>query len=169
LRTVAAAISSLALLAGCAHSTPSREAVAQLAPSGTLRVAILTSNPLTGRRVGAVLKGTTYDLGFALAKNAGVPVLMIEYASVASLMDNPRTPWDVAAMLVDPAYDRRVDYAPPHIVAGTWRIAFALPKGRLAATDYVAKWVEEAKASGAVQRAIDAASLQNVAQVAPAK
>jgi hypothetical protein len=46
-------------------------------------------------------------------------------------------------------------------------LAFALPKNRPAAAQYVAAWVEEAKASGAVQRAIDAAGLQGEVKVAP--
>jgi ABC-type amino acid transport substrate-binding protein len=167
MRTVLAAVSSLALLVGCAQALPSREAVAQLAPSGTLRVGVLTSNPLTGRRVGDELKGTTRDLGVALARNAGVPIFLIEYSSLASMMDTPRMPWDVAAMVVEPAYRQRVDYAPPHIVSGSTSVAFALPKGRFAAAEHVSKWIEEAKASGAVQRAIDAAGLGARARVAP--
>ena len=39
------------------------------------------------------------------------------------------------------------------------RLAFATPKGRPAAARYVAAFVQEAKASGAVQRAIDAAGI----------
>ena len=49
------------------------------------------------------------------------------------------------------------------------RLAFALPKNRLAASQYVAAFVEEAKASGAVQRAIDAAGLAGEVKVAPAE
>ena len=46
-------------------------------------------------------------------------------------------------------------------------LAFALPKARPEASKYVALWVEYAKSSGAVQRAIDAAGLQGEVKVAP--
>ena len=49
------------------------------------------------------------------------------------------------------------------------RLAFALPKNRPAAAQYVAAFVEEAKASGVVQRAIDEAGLQKEVRVAPAE
>jgi polar amino acid transport system substrate-binding protein len=45
-------------------------------------------------------------------------------------------------------------------------IAIAVPKGRPAALDYVTKFMEEAKASGAVRRAMDRAGMQDLA-VAP--
>jgi polar amino acid transport system substrate-binding protein len=46
------------------------------------------------------------------------------------------------------------------------QLAFAVPKGRPAAAAYVSKWVEEAKASGAVQRAVDSAGLKGEVSVA---
>ncbi len=46
-------------------------------------------------------------------------------------------------------------------------IAFALPKNRPAAAQYVAAFVEDAKKSGEVQRAIDKAGLAGEVKVAP--
>jgi len=48
------------------------------------------------------------------------------------------------------------------------RLAFALPKGRPEAVRFVNAFVEEAKASGTVQRAIDAAGIGADVRVAPA-
>jgi polar amino acid transport system substrate-binding protein len=48
------------------------------------------------------------------------------------------------------------------------RLSFALPKGRPAAAQYVAAFVEHARAGGEVQRAIDANGLQGEVRVAPA-
>jgi polar amino acid transport system substrate-binding protein len=46
-------------------------------------------------------------------------------------------------------------------------LAFALPKNRPAAARYVAQFVEQAKASGVVQRAIEDAGLKGEVSVAP--
>ena len=48
-----------------------------------------------------------------------------------------------------------------------FRIAMAIPKGQAGRLAYISEFIEEAKASGLVKRAIEAAGLQGV-QVAPA-
>jgi len=121
-----ALLGALAVAAGCAQTppapspearapapssearapAPSPEARAQLAPSGTLRVAVLTSNPIIGAKDAASgeLKGTTVDLGRALAALAGVQARMIEYAAIPKLMeDAAANAWDVAVVAIDPA------------------------------------------------------------------
>src|SRR6266513_1647596 len=101
------ALIALAISAGCAQTpqAPSPEAKAQLAPSGTLRVAVLTSNPIIGAKdARGELKGTTVDLARALAERAGVPARMIEYAAIPKLMeDASANAWDVAVVAIDPA------------------------------------------------------------------
>jgi hypothetical protein len=77
---------ALAVMAGCAQAPQptsaapapvSPEARTQLAPTGTLRVAVLTSNPVIGAKNSAgELSGTTVEIGRALAASAGVPVRM---------------------------------------------------------------------------------------------
>jgi polar amino acid transport system substrate-binding protein len=47
------------------------------------------------------------------------------------------------------------------------RLAFALPKARPAASRFVAAFIEEAKASGVVQKAIDVAGMAGDVRVAP--
>ena len=99
---------------------PSPEARAQLAPSGTLRVAVLTSNPIIGAKDASSgeLKGTTVELGRALAASAGVPVRMIDYAAIPKLMEDAGTnAWDVAVVAIDPARRSLVDFAPAHLAA----------------------------------------------------
>jgi hypothetical protein len=49
------------------------------------------------------------------------------------------------------------------------RLSFPLPKNRPAALAYVARFVEEAKGSGVVQRAIDDAAVGGDVKVAPAE
>ena len=51
---IAPVVCSLALLAGCASRAPSPEVKSQLAPTGELRVAVLTSNPIIHRTTPAL-------------------------------------------------------------------------------------------------------------------
>jgi extracellular solute-binding protein (family 3) len=164
---LAAGVSAIAMLTGCASTPPPPlppppQVIAQLAPTGVLRVAVLTSNPVIGTKdASGELKGTTVTLARALAAQAGVPAKMIEYRAVARLLvDATINAWDVAVVPVDPARRAVLDFAPPHLVAGEQRLSFALPRKRPDAGRFVAGWVEEAKASGAVQRAIDAAGAE---------
>ena len=260
-----ALLGALAVAVGCAQTppAPSPQAKAQLAPSGTLRVAVLTSNPIIGSKDAATgeVKGTTADLGRALATAAGVPARVIDYPAIPPLMADAATnAWDVAVVAIDPARRNLVDFAPAHLAAdgfltilvppassartmadfdkpgmrvaavknaaplmilertlknakvvatdneneafGLMRdgkaegyaqnrfilraraqslpgsrllddafsdlhLAFALPKNRPAAAQYVSAFVEDAKKSGAIQRAIDKAGLARDVKVAP--
>ena len=259
-----AALFAIAVTAGCAQmpSAPSPEAKAQLAPTGALRVAVLTSNPIIGSKDAKTgeLAGTTVALGRALAERAGVPARMIEYTAIGKLMEDATAgAWDLAAIAIDPARRNVVDFSPAHLAADGFltvlvppgsgartmadldrpgarvaavrgaaplmilertlkhasvlaaenenaafalmrdgkaegyaqnrfmlraraatlpgsrllddafsglRLAFALPKNRPAAAQFVREFVEEAKASGAVQRAIDEAGVGGDVKVA---
>jgi polar amino acid transport system substrate-binding protein len=246
-------IGGLAIVAGCAGTGLPPEVKSQLAPTGELRVAVLTSNPIIHR--------TTPALGRELAAHAGVPVKLIEYGAVNRLMeDAAKGAWDVAVVAIDPERRSIVDFAPAHLNAdgfltvlvppgsaarrmadidqpgmriaavrgaatqmvlsrtlknasvlaaenedaafasmkdgsaqgyaqnrfmlraraatlpgarllddsfASLHLAFAVPKNRPEAFRYVGRFVEEAKASGVVQRAIDAAGLQGEVSVAP--
>ncbi|HEX9397453.1 MAG TPA: transporter substrate-binding domain-containing protein [Burkholderiales bacterium] len=111
-----------ALLAGCEHIpvVPTNEAAHQLAPTGTLRVAVLTSNPIIGTRDAATgeLAGTTVPLAKELAIRAGVQLRLIEYTAIPQLMAHATSGvWDVAVVAIDPARLNVVDFAPPHLAA----------------------------------------------------
>jgi polar amino acid transport system substrate-binding protein len=127
-------IFAIAVIASCAQapqpgsksaSPPqiSPEARAQLAPTGTLRVAVLTSNPVIGGKNSAgELSGTTVELGRALAASAGVPVRMLEYTAVNKLVEDAALTgsggaWDVTVVAFDPARRNVLDFAPAHIAA----------------------------------------------------
>jgi len=111
-----------ALVAGCAidPAVPTTEGAHELAPTGTLRVAVLTSNPLIGTKdakTGA-LSGTTVAMARVIALRAGVPVRMIEYPAIPQLMAHATTGvWDLAVVAIDPARRNVVDFAPAHLVA----------------------------------------------------
>jgi polar amino acid transport system substrate-binding protein len=115
------AAAALASIAGCAGGPPaaSSPARAELAPTGVLRVAVFTGNPVIGTRDKATgrVTGTTATLGRALAAQAGVPADIREYTAVAKLMEDAKSgAWDVAVVAIDPARRNVIDYAPPHIV-----------------------------------------------------
>jgi polar amino acid transport system substrate-binding protein len=109
------------LLSACASVPPAPTPAqkSELAPTGTLRVAAFTGNPVLGSRDKATgeVSGTTATLGRELAKAAGVPVKIIGYGAIAKLVEDAKTgEWDVAVVAFDPSRRNVVEYAPPHIV-----------------------------------------------------
>lgn len=111
----------IALIAGHAVA-PADEAPppprAELAPTGALRVAVFTGNPVIGSKNGATgeLTGTTVTLGKALAAQAGVGFAPVEYTAVAKLMGDVKSGvWDVTVVAIDPARRGVLDYAPAHL------------------------------------------------------
>jgi polar amino acid transport system substrate-binding protein len=111
-------------LVGCASGGPSPEVQSELAPSGELRVAVLTSNPIIHR--------TTPALGRELAARAGMPVKLIDYGAVNKLMeDATRGAWDVAVVAIDPERRAIVDFAPAHLSAEGF-LTVLVPPGSVA-------------------------------------
>jgi polar amino acid transport system substrate-binding protein len=91
---------------------------AQLAPTGVLRLAIFTGNPLIGSRNEATgeISGATVTLGKALAERAGVQMQLVEYTSTAKLVEAAgANAWDVTVLGIDAARRDRIDYAPSHL------------------------------------------------------
>src|SRR5215467_957812 len=90
------------LTAGCASAPPAPTAAqkSQLAPTGTLRVAVFTGNPVLGSvdKSGEV-GGTTATLGRELANAAGVPVKLTGYSAIAKMVEDAKSgEWDVAVV-----------------------------------------------------------------------
>lgn len=129
------------LAAGCASmpSAPTPAAKAELAPTGTLRVAVFTGNPVLGTRdkASGEVSGTTATMGRALAASAGVPARIIEYTAIAKLVEDAKTgEWDIAVVAYDPARRSVVDFAPPHIVVDlTFLVAPGSPIRTVAEAD----------------------------------
>ena len=115
-------ISLLALaIAGCASAPPAPTPAqkSELAPTGTLRVAVFTGNPVLGTadKASGEVRGTTASMGRALAQAAGVPVKVVGYSAIAKMVEDAKTgEWDVAVVAFDPARKNVVEFAPPHIV-----------------------------------------------------
>jgi polar amino acid transport system substrate-binding protein len=114
-------VAALAAVAGCGiiPAAPSSAVKAELAPTGALRVAVFTGNPVIGTKdkASGELKGTTVALGRALAVQAGVPATLIEYTAIAKMVEDAKSgAWDVAVVAFDPARRSVLDFAPPHLV-----------------------------------------------------
>jgi len=117
-RTIALAVF---LAAGCASAPPAPTAAqrSELAPTGALRVAVFTGNPVLGSvdKSSGEVGGTTATLGRALADAAGVPAKIIGYSAIAKMVDEAKTgAWDVAVVAYDPSRMGVLEFAPPHIV-----------------------------------------------------
>src|SRR5215831_19749213 len=107
LRMFAGALVPL-IAAGCASAPPAPTAAqkSQLAPTGTLRVAVFTGNPVLGSvdKSSGEVGGTTATLGRALADATGVPAKIIGYSAIAKMVEDAKTgEWDVAVVAYDPA------------------------------------------------------------------
>ncbi|HEY4371905.1 MAG TPA: transporter substrate-binding domain-containing protein [Burkholderiales bacterium] len=110
-----------AVTAGCGGvpPAPSTEAKSELAPTGALRIAVFTGNPVIGSKGKAAgeVTGTTATLGRQLAEQAGVPAQVIEYTAVGKMVEEAKNnAWDIAVVAFDPARRSVVDFAPPHMV-----------------------------------------------------
>ena len=115
------AVLAIFLAGGCASTPPATApgVRAELAPTGTLRVAVFTGNPVLGTRdkASGEVTGTTVTMGRALAARADVPARFIEYTAIAKLVEDARAgEWDIAVVAFDPARRSVLDFAPPHIV-----------------------------------------------------
>ncbi len=129
------------IISGCVGMLPAPTAAqkSELAPTGTLRVAVFTGNPVLGTRDKATgeVSGTTATMGRALAERAGVPARIIEYTAIAKLVEDAKTgAWDIAVVAFDPARRNVVDFAPSHIVVDlTFLVAPGSPIRSVAEAD----------------------------------
>jgi polar amino acid transport system substrate-binding protein len=109
------AITAALLLMSCA--TPPAP-VAELAPTGTLRIAINYGNAVLATRdaQSGELRGVTVDIGRELGRRLELPVELVGYATVAQLMDATKSgAWDVAFLAVDPARTGELAFTAPYM------------------------------------------------------
>lgn len=120
MRTALAAVLVLAL-GGSVTSfaqQPSDPRIADLVQAGALRVGVglgsLTTamkDPATGE-----VKGPALELGRALAARIGTPFVAVEFPRPGAVVDGLRTnPWDVTALIVDPARAELVNFSNPFL------------------------------------------------------
>ena len=91
-------------------------ALAQLAPTGSLRVALNHANFLLVLERGPEASGIAPDLGRELARRLGVPVTFVGYEHAGLVADAAaRNEWDVAFVGADPAREGTVTFSPAYV------------------------------------------------------
>ena len=92
--------------------------VADLAQSRTLRVGVGLGSLTTAMRDPATgeVKGPALELGRALATRIGIQFVAVEFPRPGAVVDGLRTnPWDVTALIIDPARAEQVDFSNPFL------------------------------------------------------
>lgn len=108
----------MGFLASCATTpTISSPALADLAPTGKLRVGIMYTNPVVSVRdpVSGNLSGIAVDLARELGRRINVPVELVGYENTASMMGGLQAgAWDIAFSGYDPKRDG-ISFTAPYI------------------------------------------------------
>ena len=115
------AIFLFAALAACSSTPPkpSPAALAELAPTGTLRAAINFGNPVLASKDPATgeARGVSVDLSRELARRLGVPLEIVPYSAAGRVVEAVKTgAWDVAYVAIDPLRGVDMIQSPPYVV-----------------------------------------------------
>ncbi len=95
------------------NSSPSPEAVSDLAPSGTLRAAINMANFLlvTGQTRSGEPEGVSPDMARELARQLGVRLELLPYGTPGEIADDSGTgAWDIANIGAEPKRAKKIDF-----------------------------------------------------------
>ena len=107
----------------------SRDLVHEIAPTGTLRVAINYGNVvLAQKRPDGQPGGVSADLARELGRRLNVPVSFATYdtaGKVVSALGGSET-WDMAFLAIDPERGLTIDYTPPYVII---QGAYMVPAG----------------------------------------
>ena len=120
--------------------TPITPAVrADLAPTGAIRAAINYGNFILARRdpASGESRGVAIDLTRELAHRLAVPVEIIAYESVASMVDAAKTgAWDIAFLGIDPARAGEIGFSPAYLqIEATYLVPAGSPLRAVADVD----------------------------------
>ncbi|MGF1595897.1 MAG: transporter substrate-binding domain-containing protein [Acidimicrobiales bacterium] len=118
---------------------PSPEAVAALAPTGTLRAAINLSNFLlvTGRGADGNPEGVSPDMARELAAHLGVPIELVRYKTPAAMADDaPSGVWDVGNIGAEPQRAAVIDFSAAYCeIEATYLVPAGSPLTSIADVD----------------------------------
>jgi len=116
-----------------------RDAVTRdLAPTGVVRAAINTANPvLACKGPDGLPQGVSVDIAQELGRSLGCPVQLIAYETAGRVFDAlDRREWDLAFLAVEPARATRVIFSSPYVVIeGTYLVSSAAAFTRVADLD----------------------------------
>ena len=119
---------------------PDPTTVAELAPTGTLRVAVNTGNiVLVQVAADGSLSGIVATLAAELARRLGVPLALLPYKRpgevAAAAADNA---WDVCFLAVEPARAVAIAFTEPYLlIDGTYLVTADSPLAKVAELDRV--------------------------------
>jgi polar amino acid transport system substrate-binding protein len=125
--------------AALAQSSPSAEAVRELAPSGTLHAAINAGNVvLVQKDAGGEVRGITVDLAHELARRLGAPADLVVFEAAGKVTDAVKTgAWDVAFVAIEPKRAEVIGFTAPYvIIEGTYMAADDSPLKTIADVDH---------------------------------
>ena len=101
------------------------DVVKDLAPFGTLRVAINCGNPVLAQKLpSGELDGVSVALAKELAKRAGVPIQLTPYESAGKVFEALKSnAWDLAFLAIEPVRANEIDFTAPYvIIEGTYLV-----------------------------------------------
>jgi len=99
----------------------SQPAVASLAPTGRIRVAINYGNAALAVRDAATgkLSGVSVDIAEELGKRTGLPVTLVPFDAAGKVSAAVKSDaWDVAFLARDPERAREITFTAPYVVIG---------------------------------------------------
>jgi polar amino acid transport system substrate-binding protein len=102
----------------CVSAAPAPEVQKGLAPTGKLRVGLLTGDATQAIKdsTSGELKGVGFDLGKQLAQSLGLPFEPVLYSSIGALLDGGKSgSWDVAFIGFTAARAKDWDFTAPYL------------------------------------------------------
>src|SRR5262249_5277621 len=113
-------LAGAALMTACASSAPppSPAARADLAPTGKLRAGVNYGNFILAQKDPATgdSRGPAIDLAHELGKRLRVPVEIVAYTAVGTMVDGAKAgAWDIAFLGSDPARAGEIDFTAAYI------------------------------------------------------
>ncbi len=133
MRTVQCVVTAILAIVfgGCAINqiTPTPQERQALAPTGKLRVGLLSTNPVHVTRdpASGEFKGVAIDLGKELARRLGVPFEVVGYPTIPAFMKSVGSAqWDIAVFGFSPERAKVMDFSLPYMEVET---GYLVPKG----------------------------------------
>ena len=90
-----------------------------IAPGGTLRVAINYGNPVLAQKdpSSGEPRGVSADIARELARRLALPHAFVTYDAAGKVFDAlAQGAWDVAFMAIDPKRAAQIDFTPPYVI-----------------------------------------------------
>lgn len=118
-------------------TVPTAAAKAELAPTGSLRVAINLGNTVLAQRepTSGALGGVSVELARAAAERLGVPLAITTYDAAGKVTDVLGS-CDIAFLAIDPIRGQGIDFTAPYvIIEGTYLVRADSPLTRIDQVD----------------------------------